>query len=179
VMTITLSYASFALALGIGDITLGFYLIRSNNREAISSLTKFTYRTLQASILLLIIGTILGALWAEDSWGRFWGWDPKEVWALITLLVYCAVLHARYLGWVGHLGLAAWSVGCFTCIIMAWYGVNFWFGTGMHSYGSGAGGQGYVVAAIFIQLSYVAVAVIVASLIPPDDMQEIFASYMS
>jgi ABC-type transport system involved in cytochrome c biogenesis permease subunit len=166
VMTITLSYASFALALGIGDVTLGFYFFRSKNHEAIASLTKFTYRTLQASVLLLIIGTLLGALWAEDSWGRFWGWDPKEVWALITLLVYCAVLHARYLHWVGPLGLAAWSVVCYTCIIMAWYGVNFWLGTGLHSYGSGAGGQVYVVAAIFVQFAYVAAAVFVTSLNP-------------
>jgi ABC-type transport system involved in cytochrome c biogenesis permease subunit len=172
VMTITLSYASFALALGIGDITLGFYLFRSKNHEAIASLSSFTYSTLKASFFLLIIGTILGALWAEDSWGRFWGWDPKEVWALITLLVYAAVLHARYLHWVGHLGLAVWSVAGFTCIIMAWYGVNYLLGSGLHSYGFGGGGQEYVFAAIFIQFAYVAVAVIKASLDPHADMQE-------
>lgn len=164
VMTITLSYATFALALGIGNITLGFYLFGSKNREAIASLTKFNYRTLQASLLLLIIGTILGALWADDSWGRFWGWDPKEVWALVTLLAYSAILHARYLHWVGHLGLAAWSVACFTLIIMAWYGVNYLLGTGMHSYGFGGGGQEYVYAVILIQFVYVAIAVIKGSL---------------
>ena len=61
-------------------------------------------------MLLLAAGTILGALWADVAWGRFWGWDAKEVWALISLLVYLAFLHGRYAGWIGNFGLAAGSV---------------------------------------------------------------------
>jgi cytochrome c-type biogenesis protein CcsB len=162
VMSITLSYAAFALALGVGNITLGYYLARSQNTETIAALTRFTYKALQVGVLLLAAGTILGGVWADYSWGRFWGWDPKEVWALIALLGYLAVLHARYVGWVKELGLAALSVVCFALVVMAWYGVNFVLGAGLHSYGFGGGGQGYVYSAMAIQLLYVAVAVAVA-----------------
>ena len=109
-MTITLSYAAFALALAIGNVTLGLYMAGSRNRELVGALSKFTYRTLQVGVLLLAIGTILGAVWADYAWGRVWGWDPKEVWALIALLGYLAVSHARYVGWVRNRGLAALSV---------------------------------------------------------------------
>jgi cytochrome c-type biogenesis protein CcsB len=171
VMTITLSYAAFALALGIGNITLGYYLVGAKNRETAASLAKFIYRSLKAGLLLLIIGTILGAFWADDSWGRFWGWDPKEVWALITLLFYAALLHARRIGWVGNFGIAVWSVLCFLVVIMAWYGVNYWLGVGLHSYGSSGGGQEYVLAAFLVQSIYVAAAALRAPFNAPADNQ--------
>jgi len=158
VMTIVLSYAAFALALAIGDITLAYYLLRSADRAMIAVLSKFTYKCLQAGILLLVIGTILGAVWADYAWGRFWGWDSKEVWALVTLLVYLAFLHARHVGWVGDLGLAAWSVIGFSSVLMAWYGVNFVLGTGLHSYGFGSGGQMYVAGVLLAQFVYVLAA---------------------
>ena len=164
VMSIMLSYAAFALALGIGNITLGYYLVGSKKQDLVNGLSKFIYKLLQAGVLLLAIGTILGGFWADYSWGRFWGWDPKEVWALITLLFYLAVLHARFIGWVGNLGLAAWSVTCFTVlVVMAWYGVNFVLGSDLHGYGSGAdSGLYYVVAVVSVQLLYVLVAFTVA-----------------
>jgi len=157
VMSITLSYAAFALALGISDITLGYYLLRCANRAVTAALSKFTYKCLQVGVLLLAVGTITGAIWADYAWGRFWGWDPKEVWALITLLGYLAVLHARYVGWVRDLGLAALSVICFSLVVMAWYGVNFVLGTGFHSYGFGSGGQMYVAGVLVAQFIYVLV----------------------
>jgi cytochrome c-type biogenesis protein CcsB len=158
VMTITLSYAAFALAMGIGNITLGCYLLRRADQNLIGGLTRFTYRAIQVGVLLLATGTILGGVWADYSWGRFWGWDPKEVWALVALLGYVAVLHARYAGWVGSFGLAALSVLCFSLIIMAWYGVNYVLGAGLHSYGFGAGGQAYVFGAIVVQTGFVVAA---------------------
>jgi cytochrome c-type biogenesis protein CcsB len=160
VMTITLSYAAFALALGIANITLGHYLFGSNNQGAIIFLSRFTYKAVQIGVLLLSAGVILGGVWADYSWGRFWGWDPKEVWALVALLGYLAVLHARFAGWVGHRGLAALSVACFSLVVMAWYGVNFVLGAGLHSYGFGGGGQGYVCSAVALQLLYVGVALL-------------------
>jgi ABC-type transport system involved in cytochrome c biogenesis permease subunit len=160
VMTITLSYAAFALALGIAIITLGHYLFGSNNQGAIIFLRRFTYKAVQIGVLLLSAGVILGGVWADYSWGRFWGWDPKEVWALVALLGYLAVLHARFAGWVGHRGLAALSVACFSLVVMAWYGVNFVLGAGLHSYGFGGGGQGYVCSAVALQLLYVGVALL-------------------
>ena len=164
VMTITLSYAAFALALGISNITLGYYLFGADKRAEVAALSKFTYKTLQVGVLLLAVGTILGGVWADYAWGRFWGWDPKEVWALIALLGYLAVLHAKYVGWVGNLGLASLSVICFELVVMAWYGVNFILGAGLHSYGFGGGGQGYVYGAIAVQLVYVAAAAAMATI---------------
>jgi ABC-type transport system involved in cytochrome c biogenesis permease subunit len=160
VMTITLSYAAFALALGIANITLGYFCARSSDRSAISSLSRFTYKAIQVGVLLLAAGTILGGVWADYSWGRFWGWDPKEVWALVALLGYLAVLHARYAGWVGHRGLAALAVTCFSLVVMAWYGVNFVLGAGLHSYGFGGGGAAYVYSAVILQLLFAATALI-------------------
>lgn len=158
VMTITLSYAAFALAMGIANITLGFLLVRSSNVSAISALNRFTYKAIQIGVLLLAAGTILGGVWADYSWGRFWGWDPKEVWALVALLGYLAVLHARFAGWVGQRGLPALSVACFSLVVMAWYGVNFVLGAGLHSYGFGGGGQGPVFTTVLLEMLYAGLA---------------------
>jgi ABC-type transport system involved in cytochrome c biogenesis permease subunit len=158
VMSITLSYAAFALATGISDITLGYFLFGAGKRDTVAALSRFTYRCLQVGVLLLAAGTILGGIWAAYSWGKFWSWDPKENWALIALLGYLAVLHTRLMKWVSHLGLAALSVLCFCLVMMAWYGVNM-LGAGMHSYGfSGNEGYLYVFLAVAIQLLYVLVA---------------------
>jgi ABC-type transport system involved in cytochrome c biogenesis permease subunit len=158
VLTITLSYAAFALALGIANITLGYFLFGSRNSQTIGALTRFTYKAMQVGVLLLAAGVILGGVWADYSWGRFWGWDPKEVWALVALLGYLAVLHARFAGWVHHRGLAALAVVCFSLIVMAWYGVNFVLGAGLHSYGFGGGGRGWVFSAVLLQLAYAGAA---------------------
>ncbi len=163
VLSITLSYAAFALALGIANITLGYYVVRSKDKDTVTSLSRFTYRSLQVGVLLLAAGTILGGVWADYAWGRFWGWDPKEVWALIALLGYVALLHARYVGWIGQFGLSVWSVICFSLVIVAWYGVNFVLGAGLHSYGFGGGGQSYVVGALAVQFLYLGVAALRAA----------------
>ncbi len=158
VMTITLSYAAFALALGISNITLGYFLAGAGEHTAVDALTLFTCRTMQVGVLLLAAGTVLGGVWADYAWGRFWGWDPKEVWALITLLGYLAVLHASYAGWVRPFGLAALCALCFALVVMAWYGVNFVLGVGLHSYGFGGGGARFVVSALLLQTMWIVVA---------------------
>ncbi len=107
----------------------------------IKPLSNFIYRSMQVGVLLIAAGTILGGVWADYSWGRFWGWDPKEVWALITLLVYLVPLHGRFAGWVNTFGLVFASVACFLSVVMAWYGVNFVLGVGLHSYGFVDGGS--------------------------------------
>ena len=160
VLTISLSYAAFGLALGLGNIALGYYLVGSENETAIESLTHLIHKSLQLGVFLLAAGTILGGVWADYSWGRFWGWDPKEVWALVALLGYLAVLHARSAGWIQQFGLAALAVICFALVVMAWYGVNFVLGAGLHSYGFGGGGQPYVFGAIALQGLFVAAAAI-------------------
>jgi ABC-type transport system involved in cytochrome c biogenesis permease subunit len=107
----------------------------------VKALSNFIYRTMQVGVLLIAAGTILGGVWADYSWGRFWGWDPKEVWALITLLVYLIPLHGRFAGWVNTFWLVFASVFCFLSVVMAWYGVNFVLGVGLHSYGFVEGGS--------------------------------------
>lgn len=153
VLSITLGYAAFLLALGLGHIVLWKCALKPSQESTIASLHDALYRSLQIGILLLAAGTILGGVWANYSWGRFWGWDPKEVWALIALLGYLAILHGRYAGWLRKFGIAAWSVIAFQGVVMAWYGVNYVLGAGLHSYGFGNGGVQYV--AIYVALEVV------------------------
>jgi cytochrome c-type biogenesis protein CcsB len=158
VLTITLSYAAFALAMGFGHIVLFRYLRNPREAKEDKAMHFWLYRVIQLGVLLLAAGTILGGVWANYSWGRFWGWDPKETWALITLLCYIVVLHGKLAGWWRDFGLAVGSVVCFLAVVMAWYGVNFVLGTGLHSYGFGIGGESYVMSAIALDLVYVGTA---------------------
>ncbi|MCB0403803.1 MAG: cytochrome c biogenesis protein CcsA [Bdellovibrionales bacterium] len=113
------------------------------------------YRSIQFEVVLLAAGTILGGVWADYSWGRFWGWDPKEVWALIALLLYVAVLHGRFTNWLRGFGFAAVTVISFLGVLMAWYGVNFVLGAGLHSYGFGSGGIAYVLVYLAVQVAFI------------------------
>ncbi|HEX4086731.1 MAG TPA: cytochrome c biogenesis protein CcsA [Chthoniobacteraceae bacterium] len=158
VLTITLSYAAFGLAMGFGHIVLYRFIRNPVNAARDETLHFWLYRILQLGVLLLATGTILGGVWANYSWGRFWGWDPKETWALIALLCYIFVLHGRIVGWWDHFGLALASVVCFCAVVMTWYGVNFVLGKGLHSYGFGIGGEKYVSALVCVDLVYVAFA---------------------
>jgi ABC-type transport system involved in cytochrome c biogenesis permease subunit len=139
VLTIVSSYAGGALAWGLGNISLGLLAFGKPRLELLKTLGQFSYRAMQIAVLLLAAGTFLGGWWAVDSWGRFWGWDPKEVWALIALVCYVIPLHMRYLGWVKDFGLAVSAVVCFAAIVMSWYGVNFVLAAGLHAYGFGSG----------------------------------------
>lgn len=160
VLTITLSYGAFMLAMGIANVALWcFYEISKKGEtraisERIALLNQLAYRALMFGTVLLAAGTILGGVWADYSWGRFWGWDPKEVWALIALLSYMAVLHGRYAGWVGKFAFPLWTVICFSTVVMAWYGVNFVLGVGLHSYGFSTGGQAFVFGFLLLQTTF-------------------------
>ena len=159
VLTITLSYAAFALAMGFGHILLWRYARNPAAARADAPMHFWLYRVLQLGVLLLAAGTILGGVWANYSWGRFWGWDPKETWALIALLCYILALHGRLAGWWTQFGLAVASVVCFLAVLMAWYGVNFVLGKGLHSYGFGIGGETYVTIFVLLDLLFVAFAI--------------------
>jgi cytochrome c-type biogenesis protein CcsB len=159
VMTITLSYAAFFLAFGIGDYGLFLYIKdRFANKKKIKELAQVAYNCIQVGVVLLAAGTILGGVWADYSWGRFWGWDPKETWAFIALMGYLALLHARLVGWAKDFGMLAGSIVSFSLVIMAWYGVNFVLGAGLHSYGFGAGGIEYVSGFVLLHFIYVGYA---------------------
>jgi cytochrome c-type biogenesis protein CcsB len=159
VLTITLSYAAFALAMGFGHILLWRYARNPVSARADQPMHFWLYRVLQLGVILLAAGTILGGVWANYSWGRFWGWDPKETWALIALLCYILTLHGRLAGWWTQFGLVVASVVCFLAVLMAWYGVNFVLGKGLHSYGFGLGGETYVVSFVIADLLFVGFAI--------------------
>lgn len=151
VLTETASYGAFALGMAFGHLLLLRYILNPGAARQESSLHFWLYRTLQLGVLLITVGTILGAVWANYSWGRYWGWDPKETWALITLLCYIVAIHGRIAGWWGQFGMAVASVVCFASVVMAWYGVNYVLGTGLHSYGRGdMGDSGPYVAVLLV-----------------------------
>jgi len=158
VPTITAGYAAFFVTLGVGHIALGYYICAPQAKATIARLETLVYRAMQIGVLLIAAGTILGGIWAHYAWGRFWGWDPKEVWALITLLCYLIPLHGRVAGWLSDFALSVASVVCFLPVLMAWYGVNFVLGKGLHSYGFGVGGYWYALAFVAVELAFVGVA---------------------
>jgi ABC-type transport system involved in cytochrome c biogenesis permease subunit len=189
VLSITASYGAGALAWGLGNVSLAYYLFgrygepgrlggaaaktadpagRAPARpgparrppEVCATLAGFIYKATQVAVFLLAAGTILGALWADVAWGRFWGWDAKEVWALISLLAYSIILHGRYAGWSGDFGLAVGAVLGLTAIVMAWYGVNYVLRSGLHTYGGGSGGQWYVGVAVACNWLYLLAAAV-------------------
>ena len=156
VLTITISYAAFFLAFALGDIGLILYLMGENeNNPKLKAITLGIYRAMQVGVGFLAPGIILGGIWADYSWGRFWGWDPKETWALIVLLGYIAILHGRIAGLIKAYGMVVWSIVAFSLVIMAWYGVNYVLGAGLHSYGFGAGGVEYVAGFVGAHLLFV------------------------
>jgi ABC-type transport system involved in cytochrome c biogenesis permease subunit len=158
VLTIVSSYAGGTLAFAMANVALFLIVFFNPRREVIKMLSDFTYRAIQIAVLLLAAGTFLGGWWAAEAWGRFWGWDPKEVWALIALVAYVIPLHMRYMGWVKDFGLAVSAVLCYSAILMAWYGVNFVLGAGLHSYGFGGGGPYWVlwVGLLFVEWTIIA-----------------------
>lgn len=144
VVTIMIGYAAFALAFAMGHYILLRYLLNPSKISEKSEVHYMLDRVLYLGIIFLAAGTILGGVWANYSWGRFWGWDPKETWSLIALLLYVFVSHGKIAGWWGHFGIAVGACLCFNGVLMTWYGVNFILGAGMHSYGFGAGGEFWV-----------------------------------
>jgi ABC-type transport system involved in cytochrome c biogenesis permease subunit len=163
VLTIVASYGAFMLAWMLGNVGLTYYLFGKPNSTSIKPIAQYIYRAMQVGVLLLGAGTLLGGWWAAYSWGRFWGWDPKEVWALIAFLGYIAVLHARFAGLVKTFGLVVMSVVAFSGVVMSWYGVNFVLGEGLHAYAFGDGGQPYVFGVVGANLLYVALVVALQS----------------
>ncbi len=158
VMTIMLSYSAFALAMGIGHIVMFKQLYQPGKTNQLRTLTTLLYKTIQVGVLFLGAGIAFGAVWANESWGRYWGWDPKETWSAITFVFYLGVIHARYAGWIHQFGLALWSIISFMAVLFTYYGVNFVLGAGLHAYGRGSGGKWAVFGYLLAELVLVALA---------------------
>ncbi len=155
VLVIVASYGAFALACALGHVYLVNILIGFSMKQPVMrDISDSIYQSIKIGVILIGAGTILGGVWANESWGRFWGWDPKETWALISFLGYMALLHGRKAGWFRDFGLAVGSLLGFLLILMTWYGVNFVLGTGLHSYGFGTGGQNYALGFTIFELLF-------------------------
>ena len=142
VSVITGSYGFLGLGAILGLIVLIMMMfVNKNNRERISAtidqLTVINYKTLTLGLYFLTIGTFLGAIWANESWGRYWGWDPKETWSLITIMVYVLVTHSRMIpGMKNVYVFNLLSLLAFSSVLMTYFGVNYYL-SGMHSYAAG------------------------------------------
>ncbi|MHC5019772.1 MAG: cytochrome c biogenesis protein [Planctomycetota bacterium] len=147
---IVASYGAFALAWGLGYVAMGYAAFAPHQRDVVNKMSRYIYRAMQIGVLFLGAGTILGGVWAAESWGRYWGWDPKEVGALLAFLIYVAALHGRFAGWWHNFGLAVSAVMGFFGVLMAWIGVNI-LGAGLHAYGFAEGGMlPVVLVALFV-----------------------------
>lgn len=159
VLTIMLGYAGLALAFGMAHLWSITFMFSPRNLLSLARIDRFTYKTIQVGVLFLGAGILLGGVWANQSWGRYWGWDPKETWALISLLAFLALLHGRIVGAVGQFGTAIGSILGFQLVLMTYYGVNY-FLVGLHSYAGGAKSYGDIHPAIYVwavfQLAFVA-----------------------
>lgn len=175
VLTIMLGYAAYFVGVVIAHLVLWLVLFSSARAALRARLSSFLYRTTQVGTLFLAAGTLLGGVWASYSWGRFWGWDPKETWSLIALLVYLAVIHARFAGWVKDLGLAIGSLLGGLTVVMAWYGVNFILGTGLHSYGFGSGGVGWVLGYAVFEVAVIVAAALKSGVLKPPAAEPVSA----
>jgi ABC-type transport system involved in cytochrome c biogenesis permease subunit len=158
VMTIAASGAAFLLALGIANVLLGYHLAGAKDHPTLGNLASCSQRAVQLGVLLMVMGTTSGSVWADHVWGRGWGWDPKEVWTLVALLGYVGLLSARQSAWIGQFGWAFLSAACFTLLGMAWYGVNCVLRTGLHHYGFGDGGGYLVVGGLILQIGWMGAA---------------------
>ena len=152
VVIINLGYAATFLAglMGLLFIVRGM-ATTSLTPTVEKDLTRMIYGTLCFGIIFSFVGTVLGGLWADDSWGRFWGWDPKENGALMIVLWNALVLHARWDGMVKNRGLAVLAVGGSIVTAWSWFGVNE-LGVGLHSYGLSEGRLKYLAIFALSQL---------------------------
>ena len=142
VAVITASYGFLGLGALLGFLNLVFMIIKSKkNRVRVNLTIKELKYIIEVSLIiglfLLTIGTFLGGVWANESWGRYWGWDPKETWALATVVFYSFVVHMRFIpGLRGNFAFSFTSIISYGFVMMTYFGVNYYL-SGLHSYASG------------------------------------------
>ena len=143
VAIIVSSYGFFALSMVIAIIVLFFYIFadkkvyKIHHDTTIKELTIVSEMSLTIGLYFLTVGTFLGGIWANESWGRYWSWDPKETWAFISVIIYAFVLHMRLVpGLRGRWAFHVASLFSISTIVMTYFGVNYYL-TGLHSYAAG------------------------------------------
>lgn len=140
VTTVIMSYGALALAWMLANTVLIRKRLRRCSPREEAHYASLIYTCLKYGTIMLGAGVILGGVWADYSWGRFWGWDPKETWSLIAFCLYMAILHGRYTQWISSHRFIVFSAAAFLSIVMAWFGVNYILASGLHSYGFSEGG---------------------------------------
>ena len=161
VAVIVASYGPFTLGMVLGIVALFLMIFKTEKNKVkmelhIREITYINEMALTIGLVMLSIGNFLGGQWANESWGRYWGWDPKETWALISIMVYAFVIHARFVpGMKNKWVFNVMAVLAFYSIMMTYFGVNFYL-TGLHSYASGD----KVVTPSFVYFSLVFVIVL-------------------
>lgn len=155
VAIITASYGFFGLSSFLGILVMIFIVARTKSNDSkvsgfIEQLTTINEMSATVGLYFLTVGTFLGGVWANESWGRYWGWDPKETWALITVVLYSFIVHMRLippLRGIYNYNMA--SILGFASVLMTYFGVNYYL-SGLHSYGKGvADGVNPAVPAFF------------------------------
>jgi len=163
VLLVVGSYGAFALSGILGHVYLYLATFKKKNQTDPSMvlIAKIILQSMYAGLAMLIPGTILGGVWAAESWGRFWDWDPKESWAFISICTYLIWVHCFRFGKIHHFGLAMGSAIGLLVISFTWYGVNYILGTGLHSYGFGSGGDIYYFAFLFLDLCFLVSTILI------------------
>jgi cytochrome c-type biogenesis protein CcsB len=163
VAIITASYGFIGLSAFLGLLVLILYIImkesnRNNVDFFIDQLTTIGELSATLGLYMLTIGTFLGGVWANESWGRYWGWDPKETWALITAVIYAFIVHMRLIPSLkGRYNFNLATLIGFSSVLMTYFGVNY-FLSGLHSYGKGSADG--IHWAVYVSAGLIAVLVI-------------------
>ena len=163
VSMITASYGFLALGALLGFINIILFIVKTEKNEkhialSIKELNAVSEMSLMVGLIMLTVGNFLGGVWANESWGRYWGWDPKETWALVTILVYAVVVHLRFIkSLYSEFNFSVISLLSFTSVLMTYFGVNYYL-AGMHSYAKGDP----VPIPDFVPVTYAIVFVVIA-----------------
>ena len=134
---IMIGYSVLALGLVVAHMQIGVSIFAPARADLAAKMYDLLYWYMFTGSIFLPAGILTGSMWAASSWGRYWGWDPKEVWSLVAFLAYMAILHLKVDKVIGTFGVAVISIAAFQTIVMTYLGVNFVLTTGMHSYGMG------------------------------------------
>lgn len=161
VTTINIGYAAGLVAALLANIWILMRVLRIAHPgdPAAKSLVRMVYGVTCFGLAFAVVGTILGGVWANDSWGRFWGWDPKENGALMICLAQIALLHARFSGLVRDFGFVVWSAITGAVVVFSWFHVNL-LGIGLHSYGFSSGLRNAVWTSYVVQVGFVVVGTV-------------------
>jgi cytochrome c-type biogenesis protein CcsB len=157
VTTIIMSYGALALSWILANTILIKKRLSKFSKADETYYSGLIYTCLKYGTIMLGAGILLGGVWADYSWGRFWGWDPKETWSLIAFIIYMAILHGRNTTWISNKRFVPFVAAAFMSIMMAWFGVNYILASGLHSYGFSEGGAIFLGSFFLAQITIIAV----------------------